>query len=308
MERLDDAVSFEDVRYLLQNEQACLRVLFEARWPDGFRCPRCDRSDYYLISTRTLPLYECPHCRKQTSLIAGTVFQGTRTPLHLWFQAIWLHCRPGGVNAKQLAESIGVTYKTAWTMCHKLRHAMSEAEASWLLNGVVRINDAWIVHRPRATMDWLPQEQPVLVGGTEGENGKPERVKIKHQDKSIIPNRFASPDPTLFIMTHVAPEARRSAVYTRRIKERNRELFQIVWGAENWLADVFRGIGPKHLQAYLDQYCYVWNRKGRPLFGELVRWCASVPTVTYPMLTRKKPVRPKRPDRCSAEALVCAAS
>lgn len=106
--------SFEKVRALLQDEEACIRVLYEAKWPDGFRCPRCGHGHAYSIATRKLPLYECSQCSKQTSLIVGTIFQGTRTPLHLWFQAIWLHSRPLSINALQLSKKIHVTYKTAW--------------------------------------------------------------------------------------------------------------------------------------------------------------------------------------------------
>ncbi|MBB6730010.1 transposase, partial [Cohnella zeiphila] len=166
MGMFDGSLSFDQVQRLLQDEEACIRVLFDARWPDGFRCPRCGRSSYSLISTRSLPLYECSRCRKQTSLIAGTVFQGTRTPLRLWFQAIYLHSRPGGVNALQLSEEIGVTYKTAWSICHKLRHAMSHAEAGELLEGWVRIQDAAIIHRATPTLEWQPQEQSVLIGAS----------------------------------------------------------------------------------------------------------------------------------------------
>nr|WP_052476248.1 transposase [Cohnella kolymensis] len=122
------------------NEEICIRILYSSRWPTGFRCPRCDHAHAYTIRTRRLPLYECGSCRLQTSLIAGTIFEGSRTPLRLWFQAIFLHALPGGISAIRLASIIGTTYKTAWLICHKIRHAMTEADNHKKLTGLVHIN------------------------------------------------------------------------------------------------------------------------------------------------------------------------
>lgn len=121
------------------SEQDCMLALYKSKWPDGFRCPRCAHHEAYRIATRKLPLFECKNCRTQTSLIAGTIMEGTRTPLSSWFLAISLLAAPNGINAKQLARTISVTYKTAWLICHKIRHAMRCAEQKSLLTGVVRI-------------------------------------------------------------------------------------------------------------------------------------------------------------------------
>jgi len=284
--------SFEKVRDLLQDEEACISVLYEAKWPNGFRCPGCEHSHAYTITTRKLPLYECSHCSKQTSLIVGTVFQGTRTPLHLWFQAIWLHSRPGGINALQLSEEIGVTYKTAWLICHKLRHAMSQADAGALLEGVVRLTDAQLYSRISTRRAWHKQEQSVLIGASVGEKGEPENVKIKHQDKSELTDWWDAPEPDAFIAEHVMPEAQSSVTFVRRVfKERHQALLKIGRDVEIWLAEVFRGIGPKHLQAYLDHYGYDWNRRKQSRFGDLLGWCAATPTITYPELTQRPSAR-----------------
>ncbi|MBB6733041.1 transposase [Cohnella zeiphila] len=280
--------SFEKVRALLQDEEACARVLYEAKWPNGFRCPSCGHDHAYPIATRRLPLYECSRCSKQTSLIVGTVFQGTRTPLHLWFQAIWLHSRPGSINALQLSKEIHVTYKTAWLICHKLRHAMSGADADELLTGAVRLTDACIYHRVSSNMKWHRQEQSVLIGATDGENGEPENVKIKKQDKSLLRHRLEAPGTSSFIIQHVAPEARMSINFVRQYsRERHHALLKIGREVEKWLAELFRGIGPKHFQAYLNHYCYDWNRRKTSRFGDLLRWCAATRTITYPVLTKR---------------------
>jgi len=297
-------IDFEQVRALFRDEQACIRVLYEARWPDGFRCPRCACPHAYTISTRRLPLFECAHCQKQTSLTVGTIFERTRTPLHLWFQAIYLHCRPEGINARQLSEAIGVTYKTAWLMAHKLRHAMSRAEAERLLEGIVRVANTTIYYHLDGISAWQPQEQPVLIAAA-GEVGEPERIKIEKQDKSVLPNRKAPPAPESFILRHVAPEARGDVVVTRR-KDRPRELLDVGVKLEQWLAWIFRGIGPKHLQRYLNHFCYWWNERNGSMFADLLQWCAATPTITYPALTGRAP-RASRPVRTAERAARAAA-
>ena len=67
-------------------EEACRTFLVQARWPEGFRCPRCGAGTAWPVRT---VLWQCPGCGRQTSVTAGTIFQDTRTPLTTWFRAIW---------------------------------------------------------------------------------------------------------------------------------------------------------------------------------------------------------------------------
>ncbi|CAI6070874.1 IS1595 family transposase [Cohnella sp. JJ-181] len=119
------------------SEEDCAGALFAAKWPDGFRCPRCAHPHYYKVSSRGRHLFECRSCAHQTSLTAGTVLEGTRTPLTKWFQAMFL--MQIGINAKLLAELIRVTYKTAWLINHKLRHAIGEWDRMRPLEGDLQL-------------------------------------------------------------------------------------------------------------------------------------------------------------------------
>ena len=84
-----------DVRF--RSEEACREYLFELRWPDGFRCPRCGCRESSPVRT---VLLRCRECRHQSSVTAGTIFQDTRTSLRLWFQAIWwLTTQKNGASA-----------------------------------------------------------------------------------------------------------------------------------------------------------------------------------------------------------------
>lgn len=282
-------ISLELFTSRFETEEECVHALFQIRWPEGFRCPRCQHPRAYLISSRRLPLFQCQACQKQTSLIAGTVMEGSRTPLRLWFRAILLHSQPDGINAQQLSNTIGVTYKTAWLICHKLRHCMSQINSSELLNGLVRISEAVYCKRPVPFLvDWHKQEQPLLVGASENDHGQLVHLKMEQQDKNLFHHRHQPVRADSFIRKHVAPAAAPEVIVTRRYgRNRNSMLLDIAREAEWWLGRLFQGIGPKHLQSYLDQFCYMFNRSSRPLFGELLHHCANMRTITYPNLINR---------------------
>jgi Transposase zinc-ribbon domain len=104
-------------------EDACREYLFELRWAGGYQCPRCGHGAYW---RRHSGHCECQSCRHLTSAMAGTIFQDTKLPLTIWFRAMWLMAgQKSGVSALALQRDIGIkSYKTAWTMLHKLRRAM----------------------------------------------------------------------------------------------------------------------------------------------------------------------------------------
>lgn len=105
-------------------EEACAAFLATLRWPNGFVCPRCRHSAHWTLARREL--IECATCGHQTSLTAGTVFHGSRKPLRLWFQAMFLMVSQKlGLSAKNFQRQMGLSsYQTAWTWLHKLRRAM----------------------------------------------------------------------------------------------------------------------------------------------------------------------------------------
>jgi transposase-like protein len=104
-------------------DEQCREYLFRARWPDGFRCDGCGHDHAYTLRTRLV--YECVACRKQHSLLAGTVFEQTKTALARWFLAIYLvTSSKGGIAAAELQRQLGFgSRQTAWSWLHKLRKA-----------------------------------------------------------------------------------------------------------------------------------------------------------------------------------------
>ena len=290
-------MTFEAFSKQLKSEEDCIRSLFRFKWPDGFRCPVCSHSACSTITNRRLPLYECLKCRAQTSLISDTIFRNSRTPLRSWFQAIFLHSRPEGINALQLSKAIHVTYKTAWLICHKLRFAMSQADAETLLRGMVRVSDAILYERIMRRNNWEDAEQPVFAGSMEDESGNLTHVKIRISPRALRKENISFPDASEFINQVVAPESRPQAVVTRRFgRNRNTDLIWLCKHAERWMAWTFRGIGLKHLQVYLDHFCYIENRSFQAIYDELLLDCVRRRGIDYPTLTGSK-ARSSRPTR-----------
>jgi transposase-like protein len=124
-------------------ESQCAEQLSKQRWPNGFRCPRCDGSTRGYIASRRV--HECKRCAYQCSVTAGTIFHKTRTPLANWFWAIYrMSHDKKGISAVQLCKEIGVSYVTAWTMQHKIRKAMEDRDQRYKLHGIIEIDEGYV--------------------------------------------------------------------------------------------------------------------------------------------------------------------
>jgi hypothetical protein len=215
----------------------------------------------------------------------------SRIPLTSWFHAIQLHASAQSINALQLSRILSVTYKTAWLICHKIRYVMSQAEARQLLSGLVKISDAIYCKATSADIfNWKPREQSLLIGASEAGPGIIGRIKIQVQNRQLLRSPFHSPDPTRFIAQNVAFASRAQVSVTSYCRgRRNWTLINICRDAERTFALVFGGIGPKHLQAYLDQFCFLWNRQHcSGVFDELLAHCGKYKAIDYGTLVGKK--------------------
>ena len=126
-------------------EAQCEAALEQARWPEGFRCPHCGQASRYVRWVGARKSFQYRACRRQTSLIAGTLFQGTKLALTVWFLAIYLVSQAKtGLSALALKRYLGVSYPTAWLVHHKLMQAMVEREAGYVLSGKVAVDDAYL--------------------------------------------------------------------------------------------------------------------------------------------------------------------
>jgi transposase-like protein len=126
-------------------EDRCKKALLNARWPQGFVCQKCQGTRCSAFVREGQSLWQCSRCRKQTSLLSGTIFEHSRVPLVTWFQALYfLSQAKSNLSALALSKHLGVNYKTAWRMKHKLMQAMLERETPRRLEHVVQIDDAYL--------------------------------------------------------------------------------------------------------------------------------------------------------------------
>lgn len=131
-----------DLTMQFRSERDCREYLFRIRWPDGFRCPRCDHGKAWPSKRGLL---RCTQCDFQVSVTTGTIFQDTRTPLPTWLQAIWyVTNQKQGVSALGLQRALGLgSYRTAWSWLHKLRRAMGRPGRD-RLSGTVEIDETYV--------------------------------------------------------------------------------------------------------------------------------------------------------------------
>lgn len=161
-------------------EAACEAALLRARWPDGFRCPECGGREHSTFLADGRRYWQCSHCREQTTRRSGTLFHASRLPLTKWFQAIYLVTQnKNNLSALSLKRHLGVCYRTAWRLKHKLLEAMAQREATRLLEGVVLADDAVLGGVQAGKPGRGSENKAAFIAAVElDENGHPHHVRF----------------------------------------------------------------------------------------------------------------------------------
>ena len=136
----------------LNDEKAAYEHLAQIRWPDGLRCVHCQAEKIYTltVSNTQRVVLKCGKCRKQFSATVGTIFEDSKIPLTKWFMAFQLMASSKkGMNAHQLHRTLGFTYKSAWFMAHRIRHAMKQTPFGDKLGGIVEADETYIGGKSR---------------------------------------------------------------------------------------------------------------------------------------------------------------
>ncbi len=175
-----ESTSMVDFMKRFDSEEKCREYLFQKRWPEGFVCPKCGVQDKpFPIKARHK--FQCRHCNHQTSVTAGTIMDRSRTPLTKWFLAIYLMSQDKrGCSAMKLKQELDIAYDTAWTMSHKIRHAMGERDSLYLLSGTVEVDDAFFGGAHEGSKRGRGTEKTAAVLGLSlNKNGRSEYVCAK---------------------------------------------------------------------------------------------------------------------------------
>ena len=284
------------------DEQACLDYMFDCRWPEGYICPRCKGQSAWPIASRGL--WECAACHYQVSLTAGTVLHKTHTGLHLWFWAAYLMTTgTPGISARQLQRQLGLSrYETAWTMLHKLRRAMVNPERT-VLTGEVEVDECEVGGREAGRRGGrnLTAKAVQVVVAVEVRGQGSGRVRMR-----IIPNASGDTLGTFVKETVAAgaiihtdgwmgyapltkagyehrPRSQRAAKKAGDTDPVLPRVHRAISNFKTWLRGTHRSVGNEHLQVYLDEFTFRYNRRGTPMaaFQSLLGLGAQQAPATY---------------------------
>jgi len=258
--------------------------LESVRWANGVVCPKCGESERepYRLKNQKRRLWKCRACRKQFTVTVGTIFESSHIPLHKWLLAFYLLCASKkGMSAHQLHRMLGITYKSAWFVFHRVREAMSDPAFSARLGGIVEVDECYIGGKPRYKTGSRggrpsrddPQKVPVIalverggrvrssavanVTGAELKGAIRENVDRKAR---IMTDQFPSYrglDKEFFsheVVNHSIGEYARGDAHTNT--------------AEGYFANLKRGlngsyhhVSQRHLHRYLSEFDFRWNAR-----------------------------------------------
>lgn len=259
----------------LGTEEQCLAYLEKLRWPNGFRCPACESEQAWRMRRG---LWLCRRCRRQVSVTAGTVFQDTRKPLRQWFQAIWhVTNQKHGVSALGLQRALGLgSYHTAWNWLHKLRRAMVRPGRD-RLGGLVEVDEIFIGgERPGKPGRGAAGKTLVLVTAQEVAPSKIGRIRLRRiADASMMTIHEAleediEPGSTVRTDGWNGYNNLDMIGYKRRIARKDASVGEdplplvgrVASLLKRWLLGTHQGaVRPSHLDYYLDEFTFRFNRR-----------------------------------------------
>jgi len=295
-----EKMSLLDFQRRFPDERQCYEYLARIRFPGGFACPQCGSPAAVLMEKRSL--WQCRSCRHQVSVTAGTIFHRTRTPLLVWFWAIFLVAiDKRGHSALQLSRELSVPYDRSWLMLHKIRAAMGCRDAVYKLDGIVEIDETYIGAPDEGRRGRGTRRVKALVALGLTADGKPRFVKMqtaKRLDARTVES-FATAHITLGTMIrtdglNIYNGLRELGfVHNATVAPGKTKDDVLHWthtaisNAKTFIAGTFHGLEGMHIQCYLDEFCYRFNRRHREteLFDRLLFACASTLPLTLAELT-----------------------
>jgi transposase-like protein len=299
MHKLPFPRSLPDFQHMFPNDAACAAYLERVRWEDAFECPHCaHKGEPWRFDARPHVL-RCRACQRDVSLTAGTVMHRTHTPLSTWFWAAYLVASmTPGMSAVQFQRQLGLTrYETAFQILHKLRSGMVRKTQDRIGNGGsshVEVDEVWIGGRTRGEGRGK-HHKACVVGAVEVRQRPPEAPGARAPRRggkyagrlrlSLVPNRTAkslcgfveaSVKPGSMIVTddwsgydklasrgfqHLQVAERGEA----EVAEEYLPMIHLVFSnLKAWIIGCHHGVAPQHLQAYLNEFVFRFNRRFYP--------------------------------------------
>src|SRR5438477_5714433 len=270
------ATNLCDVFERYGSDDKCRDYLEALRWPNKVTCPECmsDKTSY--VEARHI--YDCDSCRYQFSVLAGTMFHDTHLPLHKWFAVTYLLCESRkGLSANQIKRMMGVSYKTAWYLCHRIRAAMKEAEGH-KLKGTVEIDETYIGGKTTNQERWK-KKTPVIgirergghlhfIASHNLNQAKLYDIIARNVDKTV--DVIMTDDSSLYnsiemtqyrgkhkSVNHSKKEYVRGDVFTNTVES----AFSLL---KRGIVGTWHKVSVKHLPAYLQEMTWRFNNRKNP--------------------------------------------
>jgi transposase-like protein len=280
------------------SEDRCHAYLEELRWPDGIRCPRCDSDKISRIAKRRQ--FDCDACRYQFSVRVGTLFHDSKLPLWKWFLAVYMMGESKkSISANQLKRMLGVSYKTAWYLCHRIRAAMKE-EGAELLTGIVEVDETFLGGKVRGKgrgyrgnkaivgavqrggkvrlRTIASNDQETLYGFIDDVvSGEAEAI---HTDEASAYQGIGDDLTPHETVRHSADEWVNGQVHTNTVES--------VWSLfDRSVIGAYHKLSVKHLPAYLDEAAFRWNNRGNAfLFRDTILRLIEADSLPFRELTQ----------------------
>lgn len=270
MTRPDFPHSVLEFQQWFPDEEACIKYLYKSRWSNGFVCPICGDTESYYIKTRRV--FQCKANMHQTYLTASTVMQGSRQPLLAWFWAAYfLTTETTGISAVQLQRQLGIErYEVVFNMLHKLRSSMVNPERT-KINGVVEVDETYVGGPTTGGKRGRGTEKAIVIIAVERKDSYAGRVRLRHIEdvtgssligfiKDVVEKRSTIITDEFSGYVNVSKNS-----YKHKIEEDLTLAHLVASNLKTWIKGTFHGVSDKHLQAYLNEFTFRFNRRRTPM-------------------------------------------
>jgi len=299
-QKLQLAEFFEQITTEPEARQWLWRCRFQGQ---DFVCPDCGDSYYWQHHTRP-EVRECSSCQRQVRLRAGTILRDSKLPVLTWLRAIaWMMQGKRGISALELQRHLHLgCYRSAWLMLHKIRHALSQRDERYQLQGIVELDGARFGRQHAAT------ERTVLVA-VETKDWVDERGRPKSRAgfaKTLLVTQESRAQAQPFIDQAIRPASMVNTDGARGLRQLERVdvdyqfvghskvmlerwlpwVHRFISNAKAWLVGTHHGVRPQHLRRYLAEFTYRFNRRHDPagLFHRAAFACSLVKPPTLQVL------------------------
>ena len=286
-----------DVNSMFSTDDKCRELLKKLRWPNGVKCLRCGGPNTFEVSSYK---YECRECAYQFTVTAQSIFHDSHLPLTTWFLAVLLIVEAKkGISASQLKRTLGIAYKTAWYLCHRIRKAMDEGRPEKLMTGTVEMDETYVGGKAHGPRGRAALSKEIVVGirerrgelrffratdVTSGTLAKYIQEHISEDVDVLVTDQFPSYGPAAGMrkhetVNHSAGEYARGDFHTNTIESAFSLLKRGIIGS-------WHKVSAKHLPSYLNEMMFRFNRrKNSDLFVDTLKHMITADPLTFEKLT-----------------------